>query len=299
MRIHWGFLVLVLTAASTAVAQGDARPIAPKFYAFCVGMGTPGVKPLALAEQAEMLRELGYDGIGLGLDAHLESNLKTLDKAGLQLYLLWSMVNVAPAETAGNPALNAAIAQLKGRPTTVSVLLTGLKPGDPQGMESAVEALRELGDRAADAGVRISIYNHVDNWTESLPFVVEVVRKIDHPSVGFNFNLCHFLKVDAGKDYKTLLRENAEKLLVVTFNGATVGAKTWTNGLIRPLDEGDFDNRQLLATVRDIGYHGPIGLMCFGVPGEPREHLGRSMKTWRALQHSESAKPNDLGSELH
>lgn len=291
MRIHWGFLVLVLTAASTAVAQGDAPTIAPKFYALCVGMGTPDVNLLSLAEQAKMLRELGYDGIGLGLDAHLESNLKTLDDAGLQLYLLWSMVNVAPAEAVGNPALNAAIAQLKGRPTTVSVLLTGLKPGDPQGMESAVEALRELGDRAADAGVRISIYNHVGNWTESLPFVVEVVRKINHPRVGFNFNLCHYLKVDAGKDYRALLRENAEKLLVVTVNGATVEAKTWTNGLIRPLDEGDFDNRQLLATVRDIGYHGPIGLMCFGVPGEPREHLGRSMKTWRALQHSESGTP--------
>jgi sugar phosphate isomerase/epimerase len=287
MRLHWSFLVLVLTAASTAVAQDDARSMAPKFYAFCVGMGTPGVKPISLAEQAKMLRELGYDGIGLGLDAHLEANLKTLDDAGLQLYLLWSMVNVSPAEADGNPALNAAIAQLKGRPTTVSVLLTGLKPGDPQGMESAVKALRELGDCAADAGVRISIYNHVGNWTESLPFVVQVVREIDHPSVGFNFNLCHFLKVDGGKDYKTLLRENAEKLLVVTVNGATIGAKTWTNGLIRPLDEGDFDNRRLLATVRDIGYHGPIGLMCFGVPGEPREHLGRSMKTWRALQHSE------------
>jgi sugar phosphate isomerase/epimerase len=77
------------------------------------------------------------------------------------------------------------------------------------------------------------------------------------------------LKVNSGQDYRPLLRENVNKLFVVTINGASVGAKEWTNGLIRPLDEGDFDNRQLLATLSSIGYSGQIGLMCYGVPGEP------------------------------
>ena len=73
-------------------------------------------------------------------------------------------------------------------------------------------------------------------------------------------------------------------------NGATVGAKTWTNGLIRPLDEGDFDNRQLLATLREIGYRSPIGLMCFGIPGDAREHLSHSMTAWRKLNDQANNK---------
>jgi sugar phosphate isomerase/epimerase len=150
-------------------------------------------------------------------------------------------------------------------------------------MESAVRALRELGDAAAEAGVRISIYNHVGNWTESLPFILEVVKEADHPQVGYNFNLCHWLKVDGERDWRPLLRGNASKLFCVTINGATVGAKDWTNGLIRPLDEGDFDNRQFLTVLDEIGYRGPIGLMCYGVPGDAREHLARSMKVWRQL----------------
>jgi sugar phosphate isomerase/epimerase len=284
LRCLTGVLALVVSAAVSA--QADQGAAASKFYAYCVEVGVPGIMPRPLAEQARMLRELGYDGTGLALDAKLESNLKLLDDAGLQLYMLWASVNVNPAKGAAYaPQLPDAIRKLQGRPVTVSVLLGGLKPGDAQGMEPAVKALRELGDVAAGAGVRISIYNHVGNWAESLPSIIQVIRKTNHPQVGYNFNLCHWLRVDSSEDYRPLLRENADKLFVVTINGATLGAKTWTNGLIRPLNEGDFDQRQFLATLREIGYRGPIGLMCYAVPGDARQHLAGSMKAWQDLCH--------------
>ncbi len=245
--------VLALVVSLAVSAQADQGEAVAKFYAYCVGVGVPGIVPRPLVEQARMLRELGYDGTGFALDAKLESNLKILDDARLQLYMVWTSLNVnATKGAAYNPQLPGAIRKLKGRPVTVSVLLGGLKAGDPQGMETAVKALRELGDVAAEVGVRISIYNHVGNWTESLPFVIGVIRKTNHPQVGCNFNLCHWLKVNGAQDYRPLLRENADKLFVVTINGATIGATTWT-GLIRPLDEGDFGQPEFLATLREIG----------------------------------------------
>jgi sugar phosphate isomerase/epimerase len=278
--------VLALSVAATVPARADQGESVSKFYAYCVEVGIPGVVPRPLAEQARMLRELGYDGIGIALNAQAESNLKILDDAGLKLYMVWTSVNVNPAKGAAyGPQLPGAIRKLKGRPVTVCLLLGGLKAGDPQGMETAVKALRELGDVAAEAGVRISIYNHVGNWTESLPFVIGVIRKTNHPQVGFNFNLCHWLKVNGAQDYRPFLRENADKLFVVTLNGATMGAQTWA-GLIRPLDEGDFGQAEFLATLREIGYRGPVGLMCFGVAGDARLHLGRSMKVWRDLHRA-------------
>lgn len=66
--------------------------------------------------------------------------------------------------------------------------------------------------------------------------------------------------------------------------GAEIGAKTWTHGLIQPLDKGNFDNRRLLGILDDIGYEGAIGLMCYGVPDDPREHLARSMAKWQDWQ---------------
>jgi sugar phosphate isomerase/epimerase len=250
-------------------------------------MGVRGLKARPLVEQARLLHTLGFDGMGLPLPLgdELETNLKLLDDAGLQPFMFWMSVNLAKTP-ACDPKQVTAIRKLKGRPATVCVLLAGLKPGEPKGMEPAVKVLRELGDVAAETGVRISIYNHVNNWTESVLFIVEVVKQVSHPQVGFNFNLCHWLKADGDKDYAALLRVHAAKLFCVTINGAETGATTWTNGLIQPLDKGNFDNRKLLATLREIDYRGPVGLMCYGVPGDPHDYLARSMKVWRKLTGS-------------
>jgi sugar phosphate isomerase/epimerase len=284
----WG----LLAALTVADRQLEAAPPAPKVYAYCVEMGVPGLKPRPVAELARLLREVGFDGAGYAIltGPRLDETLRASDEAGLQIYLLQTAINIGPQATRRYDAqVPEAIRKLKGRPVTVVVTINGLKPGDPTGMEPAVQALRELGDVAAEAGVRISAYNHVSCWNESVPFNVELVKKVNHPQVGFNFNVCHWLKVDGNKDYRPLLRANADKLFCVTICGAQIGANTWTNGLIQPLDQGDFDNRAVLATLREIGYRGPVGVMCYGIPGDAREYLQRSLKTWK-MWTGENAK---------
>ena len=39
----------------------------------------------------------------------------------------------------------------------------------------------------------------------------------------------------------------------------------------------------LLATLREIGYRGPVGLMCFGIAGDPRQFPGVPSKTFGAI----------------
>ena len=132
--------------------------------------------------------------------------------------------------------------------------------------------------------LRISIYHHVGDWTESLLHALEVAQKVNHPRVGVNFNLCHWLKVDGDKDYRPVLRENGKRIFAVTINGAECRAQEWTNGLIQPLDRGDFDNRELLNILQQAGYDGPIGLMCYGIVDDTRDHLQRSMRIWKSWQ---------------
>jgi sugar phosphate isomerase/epimerase len=268
----------------SAPAGEDGAAWAPDLYGLCMGM--PGKPRRTVAEQGEMLRELGFDGAGYGLwlGEEMDKNLATLDAAGIDVFMFYTPVNLAPGKPPFDPRIHEAIRKLKGRPVTICVLLQGLPPGDPRGMEPAVAALRKLGDVAAEAGLRVSIYHHVNDWTESLPFALKVVEKLDHPQVGVNFNLCHWLKVEGKKDYRPVIRENTKRIFVVTINGAQLGTNQWTGGLIQPLDRGDFDNRELLAAFRDAGYRGPVGLMCYGIPGDAREHLERSMKVWKTWQ---------------
>jgi sugar phosphate isomerase/epimerase len=269
-------------ALATDGTQKTSQP--PKLYGFC--MELPAVPNPSVPDQGKLLKELGFDGVGypLWFGEELDKNLRTLDEAGLELCLVYTTVNLDPAKPAYDPRVAESFARLKGRPVTVSVLIRGLPPGDPNGMERAVKILRELADLAAKSDLRISIYHHVNDWTESVLFALEVVKQVDRPNVGVNFNLCHWLKVDGDKGYASVLRNNAKRIFAVTINGAQCDATAWAGGLIQPLDRGDFDNQALLKVLREIGYAGPVGLMCYGIPDDTHEHLGRSIKTWKSWQ---------------
>jgi sugar phosphate isomerase/epimerase len=256
---------------------------APPFYVF--DLGTGGGLPLpSLAAEARMARELGFDGEGkpLWLGDELTTNLAVLREAAMPPFLLLTTINVNPAKGPPyDPRLPLAIQRLAGQPATVCVMINGLPPGDTNGLAAGIKALRDLGDLAAKAGVRISIYHHVQTWTETLPFTTQVVRLANHPQVGFNFNVCHWNRVQPGQDFRPLLRANVSSLFGVTICGSDTNAQKWSNGLIQPLDKGNFDNRGFLSFLDEIGYRGPIGLMCYAIPGDPRDHLTRSMNTWR------------------
>lgn len=275
-------VIFLLSGQPVGADENPAWP--PKLYGLC--MELPAVPNPSIPAQAKLLRELGFDGVGypLWFGDELDKNLGTLDEAGVELCLVYMTVNVDPQRPAFDARVPEAIAKLKGRRVTISVLLRGFPSGDPRGMQRAVTILRELGDLAAKSDLRISIYHHLNDWTESLLYSLEVVKNVDRPNVGVNFNLCHWLKVDGDKDYRPVLRENVDRIFAVTINGAQRDSTAWTGGLIQPLDRGDFDNRELLGLLREIGYDGPVGLMCYGIPDDTREHLQRSMQVWKAWQ---------------
>ena len=222
MRIHWFLVVAALATGLIRAGEAD-QPTqskhAPPLYGFCMEMHD--AKQRSLAEQVALLRNLGFDGVGypLWLNDELDKNLAVLDQSGLDLFLVYTTIDLSKPEPVIDPQVLAAIGKLKGRPVTVSVLLRGYPPGDPRGEEPALKALCTLGDAARDSGLRISIYHHTGDWTESLLFALQVVRKVDHPQVGVNFNLCHWLMIDGDKEYAPVLQKNADKLFAVTING--------------------------------------------------------------------------------
>ena len=282
-RLLWVIAIVFLLPGKHFGA--DEKPSwPPKFYGFCMEM--PAAPNPSIPAQAKLLHELGFDGVGypLWFGEELDKNLRALDEAEMELCLVYMSVNLDPEKPAFDPRVPEAFAKLKGRCVTVSVLLRGYPPGDPRGMEPAVKILRQLGDLAARSDLRISIYHHLNDWTESLLVSLEVVKRVDRPNVGVNFNLCHWLKVDGDKDYRPVLRKDANRIFAVTINGARTDAEAWTGGLIQPLDRGDFDNRKLLGVLREISYDGSVGLMCYGIPDDTREHLGRSMRVWKSWQ---------------
>ncbi|MFA6543271.1 MAG: TIM barrel protein [Limisphaerales bacterium] len=286
MRI---FPIIVLVLASQIAAQPaqttSPRPGAPgnAFFPFCIDWHD--TQKRTFEQQAQMLKELGYPGVGhIWLDK-VEERLATLDAAGLRLFQITMPVSIAPGKKPYDAErFKEVLALIKGRQVQFCLIFNGMKASDPAGDPRAVEILREMSDLARDSGAQLLLYPHQKDWIERVEDSVRVADLVDRPNVGVMFNLCHWLRVSQSRDYKPVLKQAMPRLWAVSINGADERDELpgWKH-YIQPLDQGSFDVGALLKTLKEFGYQGPVGLQCFGIVGDVREHLARSMTTWREL----------------
>ncbi len=281
-RVFAAALACLLAQQFTFADEGSAARLA--FFAFC--MDTHDSQKRSLEQQAALLEELGYDGAGhLWLD-NLEERIKTLDAHGLRLFQVYLQVNIAAdANSPYDPRLKESLPLLRGRKTMLALLMSGAAPSDPALDERAVALVQEIADMANEAGVRVALYPHSGNWLEHVEDGLRIVQKAKRPNVGVMFNLCHWLKVDDEKNLKPLLTSAMPHLFAVSIHGAdrAEAIHAGTGNWIQPLGNGSFDVGALLDTLRELGYQGPVGLQCYGIPGDARDHLTKSMTDWRRL----------------
>lgn len=235
-------------------------------------------------EQVALLKELGYDGIGSRGGEELPEMAKELDKNGLRLFTVYLGINIDPDQPPYSQELIDAIIVLKGSNGMLWLFVRSnkLKPSDPAGDKRAVEIIRDIADMASESNVRIALYPHYGFWLERVEDALRVTKKVDRKNVGVTFNLCHWLRVDDEKNMKSLIESAMPHLFVVTINGADSGGKDWKQ-LIQTLDRGTFDMRRFLKTLYECGYTGPIGFQGYGIGGNARENLKRTMNAWREL----------------
>jgi len=283
MLIHTLLAVLSL-AGPLPGDPADAKSAARSpFFALC--MDTHDAKKRSLKEQAVLLKDLGYDGAGhLWLEG-LAERLATLDAAGLKLFQVYFRVDLNAAEPF-DPKLKDALPLLKDRGAQLAILITGGKPSDEARDPQAMDILRRIADLAKPQGVKLALYPHVGDWLERVEDAVRLADKTDRPEVGVMFNLCHWLKVGQEKDLERLLTLAMPRLLTVSINGSDRGAdiRSGKGGWILPLDQGSYDVGLLLKMLHTAGFRGPIGLQCYGIPGDARDHLTKSMEAWRRMR---------------
>jgi sugar phosphate isomerase/epimerase len=305
--VHNGVLVhrdVELTGPTRASAYDDEKPVGPLMLQgdhgpvgycniwvapagpnpfFAMDTATKDTSHNTAAEQVKMLKELGYAGIGPGYTGSgpLAEMLTELDQNGLQMFAVYTGLNIDPGEQAYDPSLKEAIKLLAGRNTMLWLFAQSksLKPSAREGDSRAVEILRELSESAAQHSVRIALYPHTGFWLETVDDALRIVEQVGRPNVGVTFNLCHWLKVSQDRDAKTILEKAMPHLFVVSINGADTDGKDWKT-LIQTLDRGTFDMKGFLETLRDAGYTGPIGFQGYGIGGDAYDNLKRTMAAW-------------------
>lgn len=254
------------------------------FFALC--MDTHDSQKRTLLQQARLLHELGYDGAGHLWLKNVPERLKTLDAVGLKLFQIYIAVNIAPdAKEPYDPELRNIAPLLKGRDTQLVLLINGFAPSDHAGDRRAVEIVREISAVAALSDLEVVLYHHTNYWLERVEDTLRLAKKVDRQNVGVMFNLCHWLKVDQEKNLIPLLTSAMPCLSAVSIHGAdkAVEIKSGKGNWIQPLDSGTYDVKSFLKTLSQMHYRGPVGLQCYGIAGDARDHLTRSINTWKKI----------------
>lgn len=238
--------------------------------------------------QADLLKQLGYDGLEQMQCANLQPMLTELDEQALRLFTIYTPIQAEPTQPAYDPALKTALPQLGGRqvilwmhtPRARDTSLT-----QKQADQRIVKICRELSDLVRPYGVRIALYPHTWFWVDKVDQAVDLVKQVDRDNVGVTFNLCHRLKVEGEAGWQDALTRARPHLFAVSINGADSGdtqAMNW-NRLIQPLNQGTFDTYPVIKLLHDLDYTGPVGLQCYNIKARPEDHLAASKRTWQIL----------------
>jgi len=273
----WAMLVW-LTAGCFLPAAAQTSPprkLDNAFFAFDNGTGRG---QLTLAEQAQLLKDIGYAGIGYTGTRQIPEMLDELDRRDLTLFSIYVGVVLSPEGPQFHDHLQQAIGQLKGRETILWLTVRGTAP-EAEGQ--AVTAVRQVADWAAGSDLRVALYPHAGFYVATVEDGLRLAEKVERPNVGATFNLCHWLKTAPEQDLEPLLDKVVPKLMLVSINGADREGG-WER-LIQPLGAGEYDVYSLLAALRRRGYTGPIGLQCYAVKGDIRENLRHSLAAWEQM----------------
>jgi sugar phosphate isomerase/epimerase len=277
MKQQFTILTLALFGALTI-----ARAAEPAFFA--MDTGTRDAIHQTPEQQVALVQEVGFAGFApiYHKPEMLRDTLDALDQRKLKMFAVYVPLDL-DSPTPVSPAIRDVIQQLRGRDAFLWLYVNfrAHPPSDPAGDARAVPVMREVADLAKEAGVRVSLYPHLKNWVERVEDAARLAKQVERENFGVTFNLCHWLMA-GDTDLDASLHAALPHLQLVTINGADHGNKE-LKACIQPLGSGTFDVGGVLTKLSELGWGGPIGLQHFGIKGDAKDNLQRSMDAWRNL----------------
>jgi quinoprotein glucose dehydrogenase len=266
-RLFRSFSVLLLFALAwpipARVAKGESSATGPRdifardnLVAWCI---VPfDAKKRTPAQRAEMLERIGLRRYAYDWrDAHLPTfdvELTELERHHIELTAVWF-------PDALNKDARALLDGIKKHGLKTQLWVTsGIDPAGDQkkGIDEGANRIRPIAREAAGMGCRVALYNH-GGWFGEPENQIAIIEKLNAEgitNVGIVYNLHH------GHDhlarFPALLEKMKPYLLAVNLNGMNKAGGPGEQ--ILPLGQGELD-LQLLKTIRDSGYAGPIGLL--------------------------------------
>ena len=251
LALPLALLVLLPTAAAAADAKLFARE---NLVAWCI---VPfDAKKRTPEDRAAMLKRLGFKKYAYDWRAeHLptfEREVAALKENGVELTAVWFPANL------GSDA-QALLAVIKKNKLKTQLWITMGDPGGKDQAEkvaAAAKVIRPIAEEADALGCTVALYNH-GGWFGEPENQLAIIDHLKLKNVGIVYNQHH------GHDhlgrFPDLLKKMLPHLLALNLNGMVKDGEKLGKKIL-PLGQGDLD-LDLLKTIRDSGYAGPIGIL--------------------------------------
>lgn len=273
-------------AITPGMASASASPVdGTSKVALKKGLGYAMIKEdLPLTDKFKLVKDLGFDGVEMNspVDLNKEDILSAMEKSGIEIPSLvnrdhWSKPLSDPDPAVREQCIHSMIKSLQevkdfGGDTVLLVpgVVNENVPYE-QAYITAQESIRRLIPHAEATGIQIALENVWNNFLISPVEAKRFVDEINHPLVGWYFDVGNILRYGWPEHWIKTLNRRIMKLHIKEFSRDIMNNQGLRQGFKVNLLEGDNNWPVVMKAVADIGYSG--GWITVEVPGGDRNHL--------------------------
>ncbi|WP_313259244.1 sugar phosphate isomerase/epimerase family protein [Sphingobacterium sp.] len=261
--------ILAATSLSTDVI-GNTLKVNANSLQIKKGLGYWMIKEdLSLLDKFKLVKDLGFDGIEFNspLDIPLKDLLEARDKTGIEVPSTVNKDHWGKPISDPDPAVRQFTIDSMAKSLEHTKELGGdtvlLVPGVVSDTVSyktaygnAMDSIRKMIPHAEKTGVKIALENVWNNFILSPIEAKDFLDKIDHPLVGWYFDLGNILRYGWPDHWLEVLGDKVFKLHVKEYSKKIMNEEGLGKGFNVELTQGDVNWSQVMKTIKDINYKG-------------------------------------------
>lgn len=261
--------ILAATSLSTDVI-GNTLKINANALHIKKGLGYWMIKEeLSLLDKFKLVKDLGFDGIEFNspLDIPLKDLLEARDKTGIEIPSTVNKDHWGKPISDPDPAVRQFTIDSMAKSLEQTKELGGdtvlLVPGVVSDTVSyktaygnALDSIQKMIPHAEKTGVKIALENVWNNFILSPIEAKDFLDKIDHPLVGWYFDLGNILRYGWPDHWLEVLGDKVFKLHVKEYSKKIMNEEGLGKGFNVELTQGDVNWSQVMKTIKEINYKG-------------------------------------------
>lgn len=239
---------------------------------------------LPIVDKFKLMVDLGFHGVELNapVDIPIAELLDAKEKSGIELPSVvnkdhWGSPLSDPDPTVRKKCIESIALSLKqvkelgGDTVLVVPGVVNEKVSYEQAYINSQQSIRELIPYAEETGMQIGLENVWSNFLISPVEAKRYVDEINHPLVGWYFDVGNILRYGWPEHWIETLNRRIMKLHAKEFSRELMNSKGLREGFNVDLLQGDINWQVVMQTLREINHTG--GWLTAEVPGGDRNHL--------------------------